>query len=260
MTRKQQSKQNQLVAEPPVALCWLKASYQFHTYAYRDPRSAFSSGVGLPVVSPTTVLLGIVSTLYRLGLATEAQQVFDVAHQCKVVVDAPDGVIFFRAFHQVRRYETNKYGPNVRIGLTNINQATKEYGLVEGLLTVYFAGPKQICEPARNGLQNLTHVGTHDSLCALIGDVRNCAEPENVIYMPREELGQRIHESGIQALGSGVTVVTLSRFKGDPIRRLFAHWHLTGGEDTELVSYVIPGFFKGTTRGKTYRKKNSTLA
>ena len=52
-------------------LSWLKAAYHLHTFAYRDPRSAFSSATGLPVLSPTAVLLGIASTLFNLGRADD---------------------------------------------------------------------------------------------------------------------------------------------------------------------------------------------
>ena len=97
-------------ADEPINLEWLRASYHFHSYAYRDPRSVFASGIGLPVVSPTTVLLGIVSTLFSIGMDQEASAFLAIAHICDVIVAAPDGMIFFRAFHQIRRYETMKYG------------------------------------------------------------------------------------------------------------------------------------------------------
>src|ERR1700757_584851 len=111
-------------AEAPVKLIWLKARYHFHTFAYRDPRSAFSSALGLPVASPTAVLLGIASTLFSLGKADEATIILNNIHHFRVVIESPNGMIFFRAFHQIRRYETDKYGPNPRIGLTDINQGT----------------------------------------------------------------------------------------------------------------------------------------
>jgi len=257
MTAKRQKKKTkpQTVAPTP-ELAWIKAVYSFHSYAYRDPRSVFASGVGLPVVSPTTVLLGVASTLFRLGLADEAKSFLQVAHQCKVIVDPPDGAIFFRAFHQVRRYETGKYDrQNPRIGLTNINQGTREYGLTEGNMTVFLAVPTGNVETAKIALTNLTHLGTHDSLCSLVGNVEECDEPKNVVYMPREELAQRISNHGIEALGQGVTIVTLSQFKaGVPIQPISQHWYMAGGEETELVSYVIPGRFEGTSKGKIYRK------
>jgi len=256
MTAKRQNNtQPQTVTLTP-ELSWIKAVYSFHSYAYRDPRSVFASGVGLPVVSPTTVLLGVASTLFRLGLADEAKSFLQVAHQCQVIVDPPDGVIFFRAFHQLRRYETGKYDKqNPRIGLTKINQGTREYGLLEGYMTVFLGVPKDNVESAKIALANLTHLGTHDSLCSLVGNVEQCGEPENVTYMPHEELAQRIRDHGIQALGSSITIVTLSRFKAqEPIQPVSEHWYMSGGEDTEFVSYVIPGQFKGTSRGKVYRK------
>lgn len=235
-------------------LNWLKASYKFHTYAYRDPRSAFSTSVGLPVVSPTTLLLGIASSLFRIGLADEARSFLRVAHQCKIVIDAPDGVIFFRAFHQLRRYETDKYDKyNPRIGMTNINQGTREYGLVDGAMTVYVAVPNDQLESVKIALTNLTHLGTHDSLCALEGEVE-ISSPSQIIYMPSKEFATKIRQNGLAILEKGVTIITLSCFKS-AIQPVSQHWWLSGGDDdTELLSYAIPGRFDGTTRGKIYRK------
>src|SRR2546421_11651923 len=82
-------------------LVWTRARYRFHTFAYRDPRAAFSSAFGLPVVSPTAVVLGIASTLFSLGEAEMARSFLAEAHRCKVAVDRPEGAIFFRAFHQL---------------------------------------------------------------------------------------------------------------------------------------------------------------
>ena len=48
-------------------------------------------------------------------------------------------------------------------------------------------------------------------------------------------------------------MVTLSRFDR-PIEQTLDHWHLAGGKDTERVSYLIPGRYEGTTRGKIYRR------
>lgn len=261
MTAKRQKNTKPQIVTPTPELAWIKAVYSFHSYAYRDPHSVFASGVGLPVVSPTTVLLGVASTLFRLGLADEAQSFLQVAHQCKVIVDPPDGAIFFRAFHQVRRYESDKWDKpaegkiNPRIGLTNINQGTREDGLIEGNMTVFMGVPKNSVEFAKIALTNLTHLGTHDSLCSLVGNVEPCSEPQSVIYMPREELARQIRDRGPQSLGSGVTIVTLSRFKEqDPIQPVSQHWYMSGGKDTEFVSYVIPGQFKGTSHGKVYRK------
>lgn len=240
-------------------LTWLKVAYSFHTYAYRDPRAVFASAVGLPVVSPTTVLLGVVSTLFRLGLADEARSFLQIAHQCKVIVDAPEGAVFYRSFHQVRRYESDKWDNskegkvNLRIGLTNINQATREYGLLEGPMIVFIGVPKDQADPTKIALTNLTHLGTHDSLCSLLEGVEECSAPKDVIYMPREELAQEIHDHGVHTLDQGVTIVTLSRFKS-PIQSVSEHWYIAGGNDTERVSYAIPGRFEGTSRGKIYRK------
>jgi hypothetical protein len=260
--RSRRKKPKQQETKPSSELVWLKAAYSFHSYAYRDPRSVFASAVGLPVVSPTTVLLGVVSTLFRLGRADEAKSFLQIAHQCKVRIDPPGGGIFFRAFHQVRRYESDKWDEpakgkiNPRIGLTNINQGTREYGLLEGPITVFLGVPENHVEVAEVALINLTHLGTHDSLCSLAGTVEACAEPEDVLYEPREELAQRIRDQGLQALGQRVTIVTLSRFKPQmPIKPALEHWYMAGGDDTERVSYAIPGRFEGTSRGKIYRKR-----
>jgi len=235
-------------------LAWLKATYQFHTYAYRDPRSVFASAIGLPVVSPTTVLLGIASTLFRLGKPEDAKSFLEIVHKCKVGVDPPDGVIFFRAFHQLRRYETDKYGPNPKMGLTNINQGTREYGLVDGSMTIFVGVPKSQVDHVELALTNLTHLGTHDSLCSLFGKVETTTEP-NLVYIPSKEMAKKVHNEGVESLGSGVTVVTLSCFKsGKSIKPVSQHWWMAGGKDTELLRFTIPGKFLGTTRGKIYRK------
>src|SRR5438128_11588005 len=89
-----------------VSLIWIQARYHLHTFCYRDPRSAFSSPLGIPVVSPTAVLLGIASTLFNLGRADDARAFIGQMHSCRVAVDSPNGAVFFRAFHQLRRYET----------------------------------------------------------------------------------------------------------------------------------------------------------
>jgi hypothetical protein len=228
-----------------ISLKWLKAAYDFHTFAYRDPRSAFSSATGSPVVSPTTVLLGIVSTLFGLGEKDKAQKFIRNTHLCKVVVDSPIGVIFFRAFHQLKRYETDKYGQNPRIGLTKINQGTREYGLVEGQTTIFVGLPESLLESVKLALLNLGHLGTHDSMCSIIGDVEISDEPRDVIYFSPEEWKTNIPESS--------TAVSLSRFKG-PLNLTLSHWYLAGGDDTEIVAYFIKGRFEGTTRGKIYKK------
>jgi hypothetical protein len=235
----------------PITLVWLKAAYAFHSFAYRDPRSAFSSAVGLPVVSPTAVLLGIASTLFTLGERDKAEAFLKDAHRAKVVIDPPEGVIFFRAFHQIRRYETDKYGPNPRMGLTDINQGTREYGLPEGNITIYVGVSEAHVDATKLALLNRDHLGTHDSLCSLVGDIEPCGEPKDVVYRPLEG-------SFPLPKDGPVTVVTLSRFRkqiqatvGEPGR---CHWWMAGGDDTELVPYLIGGSFHGTTRGRVYRK------
>lgn len=225
-------------------LNWLRARYHLHTFTYRDPRTPSSSGPALPVVSPTAVLLGIASTLFSLGLANEASDFFRVVDKCKVVVDPPEGVIFFRAFHQIRRYETDKYDKtNPRLGLTAINQAMREHGLPQGNVTVFVAVPREQTLAVRLALENRDHLGTHDSLCSLVGEVELCEEPKDVVYVP---LGGTFPFEG-------ATIVSLSRFRGAPEPK-HEHWWLAGGTDTEIVPYVILGRFIGTSRGKVYRK------
>jgi hypothetical protein len=230
-------------------LSWVKAGYHLHTFAYRDPRSAFSSATGLPVVSPTAVLLGIASTLFNLGRADEAQSFLWVVHCCGVAVDPPDGVIFFRAFHQLKRYYSTTKGRTERVGFTNINQGTREYGLFDGLITLFVGVPKTFVDPVKLSLRNRDHLGTHDSLCSLVGDVEDCTAPEGVIYLPPEDWQARVPSV------SGVTILTLARFKSEPVGPVVGqHWWMAGGQDTELVPYLIKGRFVGTSRGKIYRK------
>lgn len=243
----------------PPELVWQRAEYHFHTFAYRDPRSSFASGAGLPVVSPTTVLLGIVSSLFSIGEADEAQRFLSIVHQCGVVVDAPNGMVFFRAFHQLRRYETRKYGANPRFGLTKINQGTREYGLVDGVITLYIGTPHNHQEAVYKALTNLRHLGTSDSLCSLASSVEACIKPtcQEVIYTPSTELAQEIRSQGVSVLGHSVTMLTLSCFKNDhPVEQTLQHWKMTGDQtDTELRTYVVSGGFEGTSRGKIYRKQ-----
>lgn len=239
----------QPIASSP-KLAWMKATYSFHTFAYRDPRSAFSSAVGLPLVSPTAVLLGIASTLFYLGRSEEAVTFLEDIHSCQVVVDPPDGAIFFRAFHQLRRYETDKYDKsNPRLGFTTINQGTREHALVQGSMTLFVGVPETHRETVKLALRNRDHLGTHDSLCSLVGDVEPCLEPEGVVYLPPEKWQTHVPEA------SAVTILTLSRFRGSPISPTVGHhWWMAGGEDTERVPYLIRGRFFGTTRGKIYIK------
>jgi len=247
-----------------VEMAWLKGTYHFHTYAYRDPRSAFASGIGLPVVSPTTVLLGMVSSLFSTGDSGGAQRLLDRAHECEVLVDAPDGVIFFRAFHQLRRYNTEyegkdkRKGINARYGLTTINQGTREYGLVDGAITVYVGVPSELSGNSISALTNLRHLGTSDSLCSLIQPVSVGDRPDTMklLYAPRRDFAKRILEQGLGTIGDSVTTVTLSTFNGaKPLKQTLRHWKMAGDSaDTELTPYVIAGSFEGTTRGRIYRK------
>jgi len=243
-------------AAPMVPPTWVRARYHFHTFCYRDPRSAFSSALGLPVVSPTAVLLGIASTLFSIGENNEALAFIWVADHCRVAVDPPDSAIFFRAFHQLRRYETaisktkkKDFKPNPRIGFTQINQGTKEYALVDGTITLFVGVPQVVVEATKLALRNRDHVGTHDSLCALVGDVEECDEPSDVVYLPPERWQSQPPQE------PGVTILTLSRFSR-PFEEptVGSHWWMAGGDNTERVPYMIKGKFIGTTRGKIYRK------
>lgn len=238
-----------------ITLTWLRARYHFHTFCYRDPRSAFSSALGLPVVSPTAVLLGIASTLFNIGKANEAREFIKVTHHCQVVVDPPNGAVFFRAFHQLRRYETaisktkkKDFKPNPRIGFTQINQGTKEYALIDGPMTLFVGVPQDFVEAAKLALRNRDHIGTHDSLCALLGEVEECEEPTDVVYLPPERWQNQLPQD------TGVTILTLSRFARPLTPTVGKHWWMAGGDNTELVPFLIKGKFTGTTRGKIFRK------
>jgi hypothetical protein len=233
-------------------LLWLRAQYEFHNFSYRDPRSAFSAAVALPVISPTAVLLGICSTLYESGQQPEAEVFLRTIHRCAVKVDPPDGVIFFRAFHQLRRYVTTQdkgKGLKANIGFTEINQGTREYGLLQGPLTIYVGVPESQWKFVAVALRDRNHIGTHDSLCSLVGHVEVVAEPKEILCDPLGEGSIRLES------GRPVTVVTLSRFVSAEFRDSPAPWRMAGGESTELVPFVIPGSFTGTRSGKLYRKR-----
>lgn len=242
--------------QAPLQLTWLRAAYEFHTFTYRDPRSPQSSAPGLPVVSPTAVLLGIASTLFSVGLAESARSFLAHAHLCSVVIDPPNGAVFFRAFHQLRRYETDqnkttkeKFKPNSRVGLTNINQGIREHALVEGPVTIFVGVPEMLVEPVKLALRNRDHLGTRDSLCSLAGDVEACSEPTDVIFLTPEEWQSRVPST------RGVTIVTLARFVKGPLRPTVSeHWWMAGGSGTNLAPYLIKGRFAGTSRGKIYLK------
>lgn len=231
-----------------VPLTWVRARYHFHTFCYRDPRSAFSSALGIPVVSPTSVLLGIASTLFNIGKANEAREFIKVAHHCQVVVDPPNGAVFFRIFHQLRRYISTTKGKTHRAGFTDINQGTKEYALVDGTITLFVGVPQDFVESAKLALRNRDHIGTRDSLCALLGDVEKCEEPTDVVYLPPERWQSQLPPQ------TGVTILTLSRFTHALKPTIGTHWWMAGGDNTERVPYMIKGKFSGTTRGKIYRK------
>ena len=105
-------------------------------------------------------------------------------------------------------------------------------------------------DAAKLSLRNRDHLGTHDSLCSLVGDVEDCSAPEDVIYLRPEDWQTRLPAE------SGLTVLTLSRFKDAPIQSTVGrHWWMAGGENTELVPFLIKGRFIGTSRGKIYRKR-----
>jgi len=157
--------------------------------------------------------------------------------------------MFFRAFHQLRRYISTTKGKTHRAGFTDINQGTKEYALVDGTMTLFVGVPVDLVEAAKLALRNRDHVGTHDSLCALIGEVEECKEPTEVIYFPPEGWQKQLPKE------TGVTILTLSRFTKELTPAVGAHWWMAGGEDTELAPYLIKGKFFGTTRGKIYKKE-----
>ncbi len=233
-----------------MTLEWLRAQYNFHTFCYRDPRSASSSASGIPVVSPTAVLLGIASTLFSIGMPDEALAFLQDAHLCRVAVDPPEGAVFFRAFHQLRRYISTDptKGKTHRVGFTDINQGTKEYALVDGPITLFIGLPEGHLEAVKLALRNRDHLGTHDSLCSLLGEVERCDEPLEVVYLPPERW-QEEPPHGFRAL-----VVTLARFANPLTPTVGKHWWMAGGDGTELVPYVIKGWYRGTTRGKVYCK------
>jgi len=248
-----------------VNLVWLKASYHFHTYAYRDPRSVFASAVGIPVVSPTTIKLGVISSLFRLGLKEGAENFAKELKNIKVIIDSPNGIIFFKAFHQLRRYESSKWDEpkkgkvNFRVGLTNINQGTREYGLMDGEMAIYVGVPFQMKETVKEALVNITHLGTHDSLCSLVGNVNEASPTEDIIFIestkfPKERILNYLNEQ------KSVVMVTLSDFEDgispEPVLNYEqqGYWWMSGGKDTVKKTFVIPGKFEGTTRGKIYRK------
>jgi len=245
---------------PPesVPLTWLRARYEFHTFSYRDPRAAFSVATALPVPSPTAVLLGICSTLYELGRSREAEEFLTNIHLCGVKIDPPDGAVFFRAFHQLRRYVTQQSkvkgkGKKPNIGFTEINQGTREYGLLQGPMAIYVGVPQDQKSAVADALLNRDHVGTHDSLCSLVGEVEVVAEPQEILYEALDGRAARIDCEG------PVSVVTLSRFtSADFGEESPVNWRMSGGPNTDVSPFVIPGIFTGTRAGKIYRKHGGT--
>lgn len=114
---------------------------------------------------------------------------------------------------------------------------------------LFVAVPEAFVDAVKLALRNRDHLGTHDSLCSLIGDVETFSEPENVLFLPPEKWQTQPPEI------ENVTIVTLSRFKGKPLEPTVGkHWWMAGDDNTELVPYLIKGRFYGTTRGKIYRK------
>jgi len=168
-------------------------------------------------------------------------------------VEAPDGAIFFRAFHQLRRYATEQdkgKGVKANIGFTEINQGTREYALLQGPLTIYVGIPEPHREAVAAALRNRDHIGTHDSLCSLIGDVESgVPEPVDVLYEPLADGTVSIPQTQPTA------VVTLSRITSSDFGSQPPHWKITGGENTELTPFLISGTFRGTRNGKIYQKR-----
>jgi hypothetical protein len=148
----------------------------------------------------------------------------------------------------LRRYYSPVKGKTERIGFTNIAQGTREYGIVQGRMTLFIGVPEEFVDSVKLALHNRDHIGTHDSLCSLIEDVETCSEPENVVYLPPERWQNRVPEF------SNITILTLSRFKEPLETTVGKHWWMAGGGDTELVPYLIKGRFYGTSRGKIYRR------
>ena len=243
---------------PKVPLVWVKAAYHLHTFSYRDPRVAYSSGIGLPVLSPTAVILGVVSTLFNLGYAEDAKRVLSEIDLFRAIVDPPDSAIFFRAFHQVRRYSSGimkskkaDYKAPADLGLTKINQSTREHALVQGVLTLYVGTPEHSVESVALALRHRTHIGSRDSLCSLVGDVvSGVSEPTDVMFLEPEKWQTQV------PMNCGpVTGLALSRFTANYKKPTVGqHWWLSGGDNTEIVPYLVQGKFKGTTRGKIYIK------
>lgn len=156
-------------------------------------------------------------------------------------------MLFFRAFHQQRRYYSTRKGATHRAGFTNISQGTREYGLADGTMAVYVGVPPQVAELTTVALLNRDHLGTHDSLCSLVGEVEPCSEPSDVLYWPPERWQSQMPES------RGVTVITLSRFHRRALQpAVGSRWWMSGGDDTELAPYLIRGRFRGTSRGKVF--------
>jgi hypothetical protein len=254
-TVRTKTSQGKDLASPSATLAWIKAEYAFHTFAYRDPRTPQSSAPALPVVSPTAILLGIASTLFNLGLAHEARAFLDQAHVCQVLIVPPLGAIFFRAFHQLRRYETDQnkgkkenFKPNPRVGLTDINQGIREHAIFEGFLRIFAGVPPELSDSACLALRNRNHVGTHDSLCSLVGEVEPCSAPTGIVFLSPEQWQNKPPDQ------SGVSVVTLARFRGPLQPTVDKRWWMAGGPETELVPFLIPGRFTGTSRGKIFRR------
>jgi hypothetical protein len=180
------------------------------------------------------------------------------AHLCKVMIDPPRSAVFFRAFHQLRRYETDqnkgkkeKFKPNPRVGLTDINQGIREHGLIEDSLRIFIGVPAALADSVTVALRNRDHVGTHDSLCSLVGDIESCPEPRNVVFLSPEQWQNQPPSV------RGVSIVTLARFCGPLKPAVGGRWWMAGGPETELVPFLIQGTFIGTNRGKIFRKTST---
>lgn len=248
---------------------WLGARYQAFYYHYREPGSAASRSVGSIAPSPTTVTLGISSTLFALGLAHEGREMARRAHECEVLIDTPESAVFFRATGLMRRYvNAAKKNERARLkgqeerasgGVTDPSPDLKEHAFVGGSFGIYLHAPADMAEMVTRGLEHLTCLGSRDSMLSPEGYPFELeGPPDGVLYSPREEIGKRLREEGLDALPHPITTATVSRFNAPPTgygAEGYEHWWMAGGDNTEHVILAIPGRYYGTNRGRVYLKR-----